>query len=76
MKPCNGVPKIRGLSQTEPRGQGGASRGAYAQTCDASKNTTRATWEIDGGRTIHSAFKVCQLSSYVAQVTAWNETDH
>ena len=38
-KPHNGVPKIRGLSQTEPRGQGGALWGACAQTCDTSKNT-------------------------------------
>ena len=33
------MPKIRGLSQTEPRGQGDASWGACAQTRDASKNT-------------------------------------
>ena len=39
-KPRNGVPKIRGLSQTEPRGQGGASWGACAQIRDASKNTS------------------------------------
>ena len=39
-KPRNGVPKIRGLSQTEPRGQGGASWGACAQTRDVPKNTS------------------------------------
>ena len=38
-KPHNGVPKIRGLSQTEPQGQGGALWGACAQTHDTSKNT-------------------------------------